>query len=250
MLLSKACRYCRCAIDERQFVQLGGACDSPECQAKWRSELVRQKRRDDEARRMEAGERAAAAIDVQPLPANIRTLTELPGWRKAALETHLRSIIDAAWAAEPVVAATPERVEPEQTTVPSPLAATGCGVCGGRCCVAGAEHGMLTIETIQRYRATRPAATPDDVLDAYRTYLGGETYEGSCVYHAANGCKLPRDLRASLCNSFECDELVQLQIRHELPTGDGSATKKPLVLVALDGAVGVRAQVVSLASRE
>lgn len=250
MSRSNACRYCQSSIDELQAVRAGGACDSPECQAKWRAELVRRKRLDDEARRAAAHERAAAAIDVRPLPANVRALAELPDWRKAALETHLRSIIDAAWAAEPLVVATSERVEPERATVPSLLAATGCGVCGGRCCVAGAEHGMLTIETIQRYRATHPAATPDSTLDAYRAYLGGQTYEGSCVYHAANGCKLPRDLRASLCNSFECDELIQLQVLDPPATDDGSTPRKPLVLVALDGAVGVRAQVVSLASRE
>jgi hypothetical protein len=70
----------------------------------------------------------------------------------------------------------------------------------------GGTHAYLTTETIRR--ALRRGRRPREILDDYLSHVPHKTYPGSCVYHARDGCALPRDLRADMCNRYFCDELV------------------------------------------
>jgi hypothetical protein len=60
---------------------------------------------------------------------------------------------------------------------------------------------------------TRPSLRSDEILDAYLSYIDGKTYEDSCVYHAPEGCRLPREMRAHKCNDYLCKELNQFRLR-------------------------------------
>ena len=44
----------------------------------------------------------------------------------------------------------------------------------------------------------------------YLGKLGGTTYRGSCIYHGAAGCELPREMRSDTCNGFYCADLARL----------------------------------------
>ena len=46
---------------------------------------------------------------------------------------------------------------------------------------------------------------------AYLDRVGSRTYRGSCLYHQADGCALPREMRSDLCNRFFCKALLEFQ---------------------------------------
>ena len=75
----------------------------------------------------------------------------------------------------------------------------------------GFTHAYLTLETIRRYMTAHPDQRPRKVLAAYLDAIGNQTYAGSCVYHQADGCSLPRAMRADICNQFFCRGLLELQ---------------------------------------
>ncbi len=52
--------------------------------------------------------------------------------------------------------------------------------------------------------AAHPAAGPEQAVRAYLAHLPEQSFEDACVYQGRNGCTLPRDLRAELCNAYEC----------------------------------------------
>ena len=96
---------------------------------------------------------------------------------------------------------------------------TACGLCQGYCCQRGGlHHTFLSIETIRRYMSRHPGLRPADVRDIYLAYVGESSMEGSCLFHGPSGCKLPREMRADICNRFYCRGLVEFQ--NSLTTND------------------------------
>jgi hypothetical protein len=87
-----------------------------------------------------------------------------------------------------------------------------CATCRGACCPQGGEHAFLQPETILRVMGDRPEMRPREILDAYLARLGERTYIDSCVFHARTGCRLPRSMRADLCNDFLCKGLNAYRI--------------------------------------
>lgn len=88
------------------------------------------------------------------------------------------------------------------------LLAKICAVCRGFCCFYGAtRHAFLDIETMRRFCDQRPGWSTNDVVAEYSRYLPARHCETSCVYHAETGCALPRDMRADICNRYECHGL-------------------------------------------
>jgi hypothetical protein len=88
------------------------------------------------------------------------------------------------------------------------LLAKICAVCQGFCCFYGAtRHAFLDIETMRRFIDQHPGWSTNDVVAEYSRYLPVHHYETSCVYHTGTGCALPRDMRADICNSYECHGL-------------------------------------------
>ena len=77
----------------------------------------------------------------------------------------------------------------------------------------------------------------------YADYLPARHYRGSCVYHATDGCNLPRDLRSNLCNRYVCGGLTQL--RSAL-----SGNESPAAFVAAADSVHLRRMAWSYGERE
>ena len=92
---------------------------------------------------------------------------------------------------------------------PDRLLAKICAVCQGFCCFYGAtRHAFLDREALLRFRNRTPELPADGVIAEYLRYLPECHGEASCVYHAETGCALPRDMRANICNRYECHGLT------------------------------------------
>lgn len=85
-----------------------------------------------------------------------------------------------------------------------------CGTCRGACCRAGEDHAFLTRAVLARVKRQRRVATDASLLESYLQRVPEEAVEGSCIYHGARGCALPRTMRSETCNRFLCYPLKQL----------------------------------------
>jgi hypothetical protein len=92
--------------------------------------------------------------------------------------------------------------------------AAACSTCGGASCQGGAEHAHLNAKKMHDYIAAHPEAESDDIVEICMRQVPAMAHQDSCIFHAANGCPLPRERRADLCNGFECNGL--LSIREEV----------------------------------
>lgn len=228
---NKLCKHCGrpLAMKEQHF----GVCAAPECR---RAIVVDRARQEHERReqsylalRKQAAQLRNQAIDnfgirnaksfrLAVIPASLSKITRLPMQRRREFRNYLKQLIDRAFAV-PV----PPMLNQDQTTPPTAQevrlqAASGqaCACCQGSCCGGGAfTHAYLEIATLQRYRVTHPDQQPREVLTAYMRHVGNETTQGSCVYHRADGCSLPRDMRSDICNNFYCGGLQDF--RHNTP---------------------------------
>jgi hypothetical protein len=84
------------------------------------------------------------------------------------------------------------------------LSGSVCAACRGSCCRAGGDQAYLTEETLLRSLEAHPDWTIARIREAYLKHLPAETVLNSCIYHSAQGCGLPRDLRSSTCNRYLC----------------------------------------------
>ena len=101
---------------------------------------------------------------------------------------------------------TPLELSPSQLAI----LGNGCAVCRGHCCFQGRGHAFIHVDTILGYMQRHPDQRPRDVLEAYVSRIGPKAYEDSCVYHAENGCTLPRDMRSKVCNGYLCKGLDEI----------------------------------------
>lgn len=168
------------------------------------------------------------------VPAAVHRITRLPASRRREFSHYLKSLIDRALLVPmPPVAECPPLPEALQAQEDRLQAASGnaCACCQGSCCRGGAyTQAYLGVETLQRYRASHPAQGPNQILAAYLGFIGKETYEGSCVYQQVDGCSLPRELRADICNTFYCSGLQSF--RSKVPT---VGPVRGFVVAATDG---------------
>jgi len=171
-----------------------------------------------------------AAVAHGPVPNLDRGLVPLPPGRRAAFLAHLDAILaesfddrEAESGPDPEVpSARFARRLREVPDDPPALAAT-CMACRGSCCLKGARtHAFLTAESLAFHRHLHPAATRDQVRAAYAAHLPDRHVEGSCVYHGARGCVVPRSQRAEICNHWQCSDRLDLEAQLRA-TGGGAS---------------------------
>jgi hypothetical protein len=207
----------------------GSVCDRPECrQAELKDWLRRQAERERLLRsavvqyliQKEAvsGEDELESLSLGVVPANDRSIVNLPERRKRAFRDRLMGIITEAakrrWGSEGP-GSEPGRTVSEREAPVSRALASACATCRGHCCPQGGDHAFLQPETILRVMRDRPDLRPRQILDAYLSRLGTKTYFGSCVFHARSGCRLPRSMRADLCNDYLCKGLNAFRLSLE-----------------------------------
>jgi hypothetical protein len=132
----------------------------------------------------------------------------LPDPRRAAFRTHLEEIAATAFGAEAAPRGETEADDREKHERPEPAVVAGaCGTCQGHCCQRGGDTALLLPADISRYRRRHPEATPEQIVETYLGHLPAESTRDGCVYQAAQGCALPREMRQDICNSYYCESL-------------------------------------------
>lgn len=243
-LSKKKCRVCAGPITVHQEVR-DGTCDAEPCRRRaLHDELaaIRAAIRNTVLERHgivapEARRRTYVAI----LPAYSAAVFNLPEKRRRRLRDRLLELISHA------VSRSPAKVVPP---APSPvlnaeqqrMLGQACALCQGRCCQNGAEHAWLQVSTIRRVLAERPELRPRHVLDEYLSYLPRKSYAGSCVYHTAAGCALPRSLRSDTCNTYLCDGADQMLLDLQ------GARPELLAAAAVIGSTIERSQMIAVPS--
>lgn len=219
------CPGCGAPI-ERERALLGATCGEPSCD-RARSDEQRRERRArhgeilraiDERREAigrEAGVARPEALATVIVPANRTRVVELPAHRKRRFREHLERVVAETFALREAGALPPgspvaER-GPEPHTDEFRLLAGACATCRGKCCKQGGDRAFVDVPTIARYVEAHPDATAAEVIAAYVAPLGGRTYERACVFQGERGCRLPREMRARICNEYLCDGLLDLR---------------------------------------
>jgi hypothetical protein len=140
------------------------------------------------------------------VPLNQRGLAAAPPERVRRLRRHLvESLRDERLLKRPEQYAGPAAPAPDGFT--GAVAGTACATCGGWCCKGGEEHAYLDERTIARVRRARPELDARAIIRLYVEKVAVPGYEGSCIFHGAQGCTLDRSLRSDLCNSYFCSGL-------------------------------------------
>lgn len=246
------CRFCGTPLTPERAG--AGTCGAQECHDRMIEEsgkaLIARKRAKHEAVTGEVfaatGDeiaRARAGLDADALtwmiPAQHEPLAPLPPERLARFREHLEFCATMAFREPEPDAdlAAREKHEPEE----APLAGAACATCRGRCCKdRGGDTALLLPGDIARYRQRHPGVSQDAVIGAYLSYLPERATQDGCVYQAATGCVLPREMRQDICNSYYCDALRWLR----MASAESGTTEA--VLVAADK--GTPERVVAVAS--
>ena len=234
----KICAICHRPLSVHQEVR-GEVCDNKPCQLEYLSRELSSHSSEEKERNLREvmeyeehclaelkesaqalrDEQAAAAGVGDPesypvviVPSNTREITELPERRRQAFRDHLQHLVNNAVERHD---ASPTVVSDDKTENIEPAAEDGarhaCAVCKGDCCSNGGDHAFLSIHLMRNFMERQPTLCAQGVIEAYLSRLSEQTYAGSCVYHARDGCALPRDMRSNTCNEYACTGLNQYQ---------------------------------------
>jgi hypothetical protein len=140
------------------------------------------------------------------VPLNRKTLVPKSSERVRRLRKHLIACLRALRTMKnPERSASPVRPEPDGFV--GIVARAACTVCRGWCCKSGGEHAYLDQQSMARVRRAQADLDARAVLRLYVDCVPAVGYEGSCVFHGAEGCTLDRSLRSDVCNSYFCSGL-------------------------------------------
>lgn len=144
-------------------------------------------------------------------PVNERPIVPLPRKRRYRFVKRLISLVqDTLHEGQ----GEPRPFEESLPTLPTLVAA--CANCEGKCCLRGGTRAYLDGDAIRRFTILRPDGDARFIINAYCLRLPPATYRGSCVFHSANGCGLPRTMRSATCLNTVCGGVVELRQRIEL----------------------------------
>jgi hypothetical protein len=163
------------------------------------------------------------ASDPVMVPRNEKALTATSPERARRLRAHLIAISRVARAMMDQQD-TGQTLGPAQDGFASRVASTACGLCKGSCCRGGGDHAYLDAGTIARVRRARPDLNSVAVSRLYLERVPAVGYDGSCLFHAKQGCTLDRSLRSDVCNNYFCEGLAAY-----LASGDPTA---PVMVIA------------------
>jgi hypothetical protein len=168
------------------------------------------------------------------VPLNRKALAPVSAERVRRLRKHLVVALRAERELKhPEQSASP--VRPEPAGFAGRVARTACALCQGWCCKSGEEHAYIDERTMARVRRAQPDLDARAVLRLYCARVPAVGFEGSCVFHAREGCTLDRSLRSDICNSYFCSGLGRF-----LTGGDGADH----VVVMAGGGADARGSVV------
>ena len=204
------CRWCGHGLSALARVR-GDVCDAMDCRRRTADAQAAARRAADldRVRTAAAHEWDAPALASAPVlwlrhhDADVAPPSDID---IAELRAHLMALEADAPAAPPRDAAEPGD--------PAVAAAGGhlCALCRGRCCRLGL-HGKAFIEAhqLRGWLAEHSGAAWVDAVDHWLGHVAPMHLHSSCLFHAENGCALPRERRSDVCNQFACDTLEHLR---------------------------------------
>lgn len=209
------CRYCESRLDVHR--QLCGYCGSAACQLQAAIEADAAKTAERKARLLASvaelresltGGEETRTVATVITPSNDQRLTALSKDRLTAFSQHLSGLFSAVLDDNDIAGESVD-APPVTTAQPTdPLFSKACAHCRGQCCQHGnAAQAFLSKETIRDRLAQLGVDHHGELLDRYLRLIPEYSFENSCIYHAADGCALPRELRSDVCNGFYCEHL-------------------------------------------
>ena len=241
------CPYCNAPIDPQKLV-FPGHCGELHCRVAYGRDRAREARVAEahkQARReahwamgrvrlVEEGHLAAQAMRMGRHPREVphisvpfqeQPLVPVTDDDRARFWGHVDRLIEVEFEDPP-----PE--EPEEKTNPNPeypAVAAACATCQGACCLNGEKNfAYISWKTIQYLRWAIPECTPDDIRALYADHMPETHADGGCLFQGAEGCTLPRDRRAFICNWFHCWAVRRMKEDH------GTAPDYEVLVAALD----------------
>ncbi len=194
------CHYCSRPLTHMQAFS-GGVCWDARCQSKALDEVWGALRTDAAQARSLADPSSYFIILVSPQQ---RKVIPPPPERGALFREHLTGVLHQTIERE-IGHEPPLEIPSDPAPVRRWLGAI-CAACRGDCCVAGRDRAFLDGATLRRqmtfHREGERAAA--EVVEAYLRRVPARSVEGSCLFHGEEGCSLPREERASICNTYEC----------------------------------------------
>ena len=203
------CRFCGRALSALQR-QRGEHCTEAAC--RHAAQQARQQRLDNGVGRSTLEE---ATARLGRAPAALLWLRECPtrqvpisARRADAHRAFLQSLAGTDGAA-----AVPGLPEPPAAVAPAgPQEGRLCAQCRGRCCnEGGANHAFITLPQLLRWQRREAGRTLQHAVAFFMAALPPRHTQHSCLYHGPQGCGLPREDRAEICNSHACNSLQQMR---------------------------------------
>lgn len=222
------CPHCQRPLPALR-ARLASVCEQPAC--RHQQDVVQQQalRAETDARLRHAlapvlGAQAARQVPLVWIQAHQTELTALPDTTRQQHLAHLQQQADLARTGQVVAAdadaatSDPAPGHPDRPASSAQPARQLCGWCSGRCCRFGSDSGAyIDAAVLLRWVRQHPGTTLDDAVSAYASSQAALHVRDSCVYHGAQGCVLPRDMRAGTCNAYACDGLRLVLGKGPLP---------------------------------
>jgi hypothetical protein len=139
------------------------------------------------------------------LPGFVAPLVAVTPQRRDALTAHLESVAPMAEHAadRPLPNDAPARPDDADR------AAAACAACGGYCCRNGRDSAYLDAAAIAGVQKKLPHLARDQLVATYVDAVPDKSFEGSCIFHTAHGCNLPRGMRSPVCLAYYCGPLKE-----------------------------------------
>ena len=209
------CGHCGQALGRLAQLQRATHCRSAPCLAKAAQARGAQQQAALGALALQAAGAALGASDAKP-----PTLVFLQPWQPvqvpvtdAQRQSHHAYLLTVA-AEGTVIDDT--RLAAHSAVDGLPQADRLCAHCRGHCCQHGLGwHAFMDLRSLQRW-ASAQADEPDgatlaDAVAHFMAQVPAEHADGGCLYQGEQGCVLPREQRADICNGFACPSLQAVQ---------------------------------------
>jgi hypothetical protein len=138
------------------------------------------------------------------LPGFDRPLRPVGARRRRIFAAFLEGLFAEVSRPRTKAAETPKQ-KPEATTF-----AGACATCRGHCCSKGGNDAYLDENAIAQAWARHPRLGKRALMQLYLDAIPRKAFADSCIFHAADGCSLPRSLRAPISEAYLCGPLMRL----------------------------------------
>ena len=88
--------------------------------------------------------------------------------------------------------------------------ASACAASRGHCCSKGGNDAYLDENAIAQAWAQHPGLSKRALMQLYLDAVPKKAFADSCIFHTADGCSLPRSLRAPISEAYLCGPLMRM----------------------------------------